>query len=51
MQHFTRIAEGIDIEPLLAELDVEPEMWLADSSRQRKVRCQRNTQNRSASPE
>lgn len=45
MQHFTRIAEGIDTEPLLAELDAESEMWLADTSRQRKVRCQRNTQN------
>ena len=45
MQHFTRIAEGIDTEPLLAELDAESEMWLADTSRQHKVRCQRNTQN------
>lgn len=45
MLHFARIAEGVDTGPLLAELDAEPEMWLADTSRQRKVRCQRNTLN------
>ena len=45
MSHFARIAEGVDTEPLLAELDVAPEMWYADTSRQRKVRCQRNTLN------
>ena len=44
MQHFTRIIETVDVIPLLAELDAAPEMWLADTSRQRKVRCQRNTQ-------
>ena len=43
--HFTRIAEHVDIGPLLAELDAAPEMWLVDTSRQRKVRCQRNTRN------
>ena len=42
---FLRIAEGLDVTPLLAELDAAPEMWLADTSRQRKVRCQRDTQN------
>ena len=42
---FLRIAEGLDVRPLLAELDAAPEMWLADTSRQRKVRCQRDTQN------
>lgn len=45
MQHFARIAECVDTKPLLAELDAEPDMWLADTSRQRKVRCQRNTLN------
>ena len=45
MQHFTRIAEGVDTRPLLSELDAEPDMWFADTSRQRKVRCQRNTLN------
>ena len=42
---FTRIAEGIDVAPLLAELAAAPDMWLVDTSRQRKVRCQRDTQN------
>lgn len=27
MSHFTLIAEGIDVEPLLAELDEHPELW------------------------
>ena len=45
MLHFTRLAEGVDTRPLLTELAAEPELWLADTSRQRKVRCQRNTQN------
>ncbi len=45
MPNFTRIAQCVDTEPFLAELDAEPEMWLADTSRQRKVRCQRNTLN------
>lgn len=43
MQHFTNITRDVDIRALLAELDAAPEMWLADTSRQRKVRCQRNT--------
>ena len=45
MTHFTRIAANIDTTPLLAELDAAPDMWLVDTSRQRKVRCQRNTRN------
>ena len=45
MLHFTRLAKGLEIEPLLAEMDAEPDMWFADTSRQRKVRCQRNTLN------
>ena len=45
MMHFTRITEGVDTGPLLAELDAAPELWFADTSRQRKVRCQRNTLN------
>ena len=43
MQYFTNIARAVDIGPLLAELDAAPEMWFADTSRQRKIRCQRNT--------
>lgn len=42
---FTRIATDIDIEPFMAELAAVPDLWLADTSRQRKVRCQRDTQN------
>ena len=42
---FTRIAVGIDVAPILAELAAAPELWLADTSRQRKVRCQRDTRN------
>ncbi|MCY3802792.1 MAG: aspartyl/asparaginyl beta-hydroxylase domain-containing protein [Gammaproteobacteria bacterium] len=45
LQYFTKIAEHIKIGPLLEELDASPELWLADTSRQRKVRCQRNTRN------
>ena len=45
MAHFTNIARGVDIAPLLAELDAAPEMWFVDTSRQRKIRCQRNTRN------
>ena len=45
MRHFTRIDQGVNVEPLLAELDAAPEMWFADTSRQRKIRCQRNTRN------
>lgn len=42
---FTRIAESIDVEPFLAELEAASDLWLADTSRQRKVRCQRDTLN------
>ena len=42
---FIRIAKGIDVAPFLSELAAAPEMWLADTSRQRKVRCQRDTLN------
>ena len=41
MRHFTRIAESVDTAPLLAELDAAPEMWLADTSRQRSRRPRR----------
>ena len=42
---FTRVAAGIEVAPFLAELDAAPELWLANTSRQRKIRCQRDTQN------
>ena len=43
--NFTRIAERMEIAPLLEELDAGSEMWSKDTSRQRKVRCQRHTRN------
>ena len=42
---FTRIARGIDVTPFLAELAEAPEMWLADTRRQSRIRCQRDTRN------
>ena len=42
---FIRIAENIDVEPFLAELEAASDLWLAATSRQRKVRCQRDTLN------
>ena len=45
LKHFTRLADSVDVSPFLAELDAAPEMWLANTSRQRNVRCQRHTQN------
>lgn len=45
MQYFTKIGGNIDISPILAELAAVPQLWHADRSRQRKVRCQRNTLN------
>ena len=42
---FTCIAENIDVAPFLAELDAASDLWLADTSRQSKVRCQRATLN------
>ena len=45
MTHFIKISDDVYIVPLLEELQASPEMWLDDTSRQRKVRCQRHTQN------
>ena len=42
--NFVKIAD-VATQPLLAELHAAPEMWRLDTSRQRKVRCQRNTEN------
>ena len=42
---FTKIARGIERAPFLAELEAASELWLADTSRQDKVHCQRDTQN------
>ena len=42
---FCRIATDVDVTPIRSELEADPGMWLANTSRQRKVRCQRDTQN------
>lgn len=44
MENFAKIAD-VEMAPFRAELDAAPEMWLADTSRQRNVRCQRQTRN------
>ena len=43
--HFALVATDIDTAPVLAELEAARDRWLADTSRQRKVRCQRHTRN------
>lgn len=42
---FLRIATDIDVGPFVKEIEASDQMWLANTSRQRKVRCQRDTQN------
>jgi hypothetical protein len=44
MKHFKKLAEGVDTTAILAEIDAWPEAWLKDTSRQNKVKCQRETQ-------
>ena len=43
--NFRRLREGVDVSRLLTEVDAASQMWLSDTSRQRKVRCQRHTRN------
>ena len=45
MLRFTKLAGHVDVVPFLEELDAAPEMWSVDTSRQRKVQCQRHTRN------
>ena len=45
MSNFTRIAERLELGALDAELEGASDLWLLDTSRQRKVRCQRHTRN------
>lgn len=42
---FVRIGSGLDIAPWIAEVDANRRRWFDDTSRQRKVRCQRDTLN------
>ena len=44
LSNFVKIAD-LPVRPLVAELEAAPEMWERDTSRQRKVRCQRHTRN------
>jgi len=43
MDYFKLIRSGIDIAPLLAEVDSNEQAWLIDTSRQDKIRVQRDT--------
>ena len=43
MLRFTKLAEHVDVVPFLEELDAAPEMWSVNTSRQRRLRCQRHT--------
>ena len=43
LQFFERIRKEVDIEALLAEIARQPEMWSRDTSRQTKLRVQRET--------
>ena len=45
LRHFKRLAVGVDIAPILKEVDASPNLWNADTSRQRKIRVQRETRN------
>ncbi len=43
LQHFKLLDAAIDIQPLLAELDANAQYWLHDTSRQDRVKVQRET--------
>ena len=44
MKHFRQIRRGIDVAPYVAELSAHPELWEIDTSRQKNIRSQRDTQ-------
>jgi hypothetical protein len=43
LQHFKLLDAAVDIQPLLAELDANAQYWLHDTSRQDRVKVQRET--------
>jgi len=43
MKYFKLIRSGIDVAPLLEEVQSQPEAWLANTGRQDKIRVQRET--------
>ncbi len=44
MQHFERVAEGIDTGPFTEEIAANSELWSVDTSRQEKITTQRETE-------
>ncbi len=44
MKHLKRIRHGIDVAPFVAELSAHPELWETDTSRQKNIPPQRETQ-------
>ncbi len=45
MQNFKLVANTINTKFILGELDAQEQMWLANTSRQKNVYCQRHTRN------
>ena len=43
MKFFRRVGSGIDVAPLLAEIQAQESAWLANTSRQEKIQVQRDT--------
>jgi len=43
LNYFKLIRSGVDVAPLLAEIDSNEQAWLIDTSRQEKIRVQRDT--------
>lgn len=43
MQFFKLIRSGVDVAPLLEEVQSQPQVWLLDTARQDKIRAQRET--------
>jgi aspartyl/asparaginyl beta-hydroxylase (cupin superfamily) len=43
MKFFRRVGSGIDVAPLLAEIQAQEDAWLANTSRQDKIHVQRET--------
>jgi hypothetical protein len=40
---FARLLSGLDVRPLLQEIDGKPQNWLVDTSRQKRISVQQNT--------
>jgi hypothetical protein len=44
MKNFQRIQQGLDVSAFTAELEQRPELWVAETRRQERVKVQRETQ-------